>query len=251
LLICNFFVDTYYRNKSRSVDSSQQQNQSSNQLQFPTTLDDLISLNPFKDITSTTVIPDQPQPPRDHVVKDTDTIPSIAASYDVTPSELIRYNRLATRVVFPGQVLKIPPRSSSQDYKPPVAPREEPVYQRKFIKIHVRHITDGNGVVGGTLLVTPNAVMFDPNVSDPLVLDQGAETYGVILPLEVIVAAGIYSDIAHMKVQGKEFTSDVKPVLYPDTQDEEVNETVGDDDDPGKLTFNIKTLKNINLIQGQ
>jgi len=56
------------------------------------------------------------------------------------------------------------------------------------------------GVVSGTLLVTPNAVMFDPNVSDPLVLDQGAETYGVILPLDVVVHAGIYSDIAHMKV---------------------------------------------------
>lgn len=63
--------------------------------------------------------------------------------------------------------------------------------------------------------------MEDPNVSDPLVLDQGAETYGVILPLEVIVAAGIYSDIAHMKVEGKEYTSDVKPVLYPESLEEE------------------------------
>jgi len=69
--------------------------------------------------------------------------------------------------------------------------------------------------------VTPNAVMFDPNVSDPLVLDQGAEAYGVILPLDVIVAAGIYSDIAHMKVEGKEFTSDIKPVLYPESLQEE------------------------------
>lgn len=39
----------------------------------------------------------------------------------------------------------------------------------KFLKINVRHITDGQGVVAGVLLVTPNTVMFDPNVSDPLV----------------------------------------------------------------------------------
>ena len=93
------------------------------------------------------------------------------------------------------------------------------------------------GVVSGTLLVTPNAVMFDPNVSDPLVLDQGAETYGVILPLEVIVAAGIYSDIAHMKVEGKEYTSDVKPVLYPDSVEEEEPATTeaGNDGVPQNL----------------
>jgi len=51
--------------------------------------------------------------------------------------------------------------------------------------------------------VTPNAVMFDPNVSDPLVMDQGAESFGVILPVELIVHAGIYSDITYMRVRGK------------------------------------------------
>ena len=71
-------------------------------------------------------------------------------------------------------------------------------------------------MVSGTLLVTPNAVMFDPNVSDPLVLEQGAETYGVILPLEIIVHSGIYSDIAFMKVKGKDFVPPgPKPDLYP------------------------------------
>jgi hypothetical protein len=81
-------------------------------------------------------------------------------------------------------------------------------------------------VVSGTLLVTPNAVMFDPNVSDPLVLDQGAETYGVILPLEVIVHSGIFSDIAHMKVKAKSESAGGQfywpdcgplPYLYPNT----------------------------------
>lgn len=57
---------------------------------------------------------------------------------------------------------------------------EEPVVQRqRFLKINVRHITDGQGVVSGVLLVTPNAVMFDPNVSDTLVIEHGPEAYGV------------------------------------------------------------------------
>lgn len=43
--------------------------------------------------------------------------------------------------------------------------------------------------------------MFDPNVSDPLVIEQGAESYGVILPLEVIANCGIFSDIAGMQVE--------------------------------------------------
>ena len=49
------------------------------------------------------------------------------------------------------------------------------------------------------LLVTPNAVMFDPNVSDPLVLEHGAERYGVIAPMDMVVS--MYHDIAAMKVK--------------------------------------------------
>jgi hypothetical protein len=56
------------------------------------------------------------------------------------------------------------------------------------------------GVVCGVLLVTPNAVMFDPNVSDPLVIEHGPESYGVIAPMEFVVNAAIYYDIAHMRV---------------------------------------------------
>jgi len=56
--------------------------------------------------------------------------------------------------------------------------------------------------VGGVLLVTPNAVMFDPNVSDPLVIEHGPESYGVIAPMEFVVNAAIYYDIAHMRVAG-------------------------------------------------
>ncbi|CAB3359495.1 Hypothetical predicted protein [Cloeon dipterum] len=73
--------------------------------------------------------------------------------------------------------------------------------RERFLRINVRHITDGQGVVGGVLLVTPNAVMFDPNVSDPLVIEHGPESYGVIAPMEFVVNAAIYHDIAHMRVR--------------------------------------------------
>lgn len=71
------------------------------------------------------------------------------------------------------------------------------------------------GVVGGVLLVTPNAVMFDPNVSDPLVIEHGAESYGVIAPMEFVINAAIYYDIAHMRVSHTESgTLDKKPEIY-------------------------------------
>lgn len=79
---------------------------------------------------------------------------------------------------------------------------DDPVITQRFLKINVRHITDGQGVVGGVLLVTPNAVMFDPNVSDPLVIEHGPESYGVIAPMELVVNAAIFHDIAHMRVGG-------------------------------------------------
>lgn len=44
--------------------------------------------------------------------------------------------------------------------------------------------------------------MFDPNVSDPLVIEHGPESYGVIAPMELVVNAAIFHDIAHMRVSG-------------------------------------------------
>ncbi|XP_042144382.1 oxidation resistance protein 1-like, partial [Ixodes scapularis] len=69
-----------------------------------------------------------------------------------------------------------------------------------FLKISSRHITDGQGVVAGTLLVTPNNVMFVPNVSDPLVMEHGSERYEVTAPMDMVVAAALYNDIAHMRL---------------------------------------------------
>ena len=52
------------------------------------------------------------------------------------------------------------------------------------------------------LLVTPNAVMFDPNVSDPLVIENGAGDYGMIAPMDTVLSAALYHDIASMQLKG-------------------------------------------------
>ncbi|XP_050673175.1 nuclear receptor coactivator 7 isoform X4 [Leptidea sinapis] len=170
-----------------------------------------------------------------YTVRDRDTLPALAARFDTTPSELTKLNRLATQFIFPGQNLLVPDkrkdgdkesdgRSESGDntsestqggnepaqekeildsLRPvsPEAPASNSAPQR-FLKINVRHITDGQGVVSGVLLVTPNAVMFDPNVSDTLVMEHGPESYGVIAPMEYVVNAAIFYDIAHMRTHG-------------------------------------------------
>ncbi|KAH7968735.1 hypothetical protein HPB52_010866 [Rhipicephalus sanguineus] len=70
-----------------------------------------------------------------------------------------------------------------------------------FLNISSRHITDGQGVVMGTLLVTPNSVMFVPNVSDTLVMEHGSECYEVTAPMDMVVAAALYKDITHMRLR--------------------------------------------------
>uniref|UniRef100_V5GP38 Oxidation resistance protein 1 n=1 Tax=Anoplophora glabripennis TaxID=217634 RepID=V5GP38_ANOGL len=203
-----------------------------------------------------------------YTVADRDTLTSVAARFDTTPSELTKLNRLATPYIFPGQQLYVPNRESAEnesegstpvedshdDLPPeekellenlrPVSPKpghvervrtpsctqgsstetddqESAVFRERFLKINVRHITDGQGVVGGVLLVTPNAVMFDPNVSDPLVIEHGPEAYGVIAPMEFVVNAAIYNDIAHMRVGHVESSSGEKPEIYYHKADKE------------------------------
>ncbi|XP_058978676.1 nuclear receptor coactivator 7 isoform X13 [Musca domestica] len=195
-------------------------------------------------------------PTINYTVGNRDTLTSVAARFDTTPSELTHLNRLNSSFIYPGQQLLVPDKSakdnvstSSTDDKAggssasgksspvdrklsveeqnaddildslrPGSPKpghiervdpagradggNDPVITQRFLKINVRHITDGQGVVGGVLLVTPNAVMFDPNVSDPLVIEHGPESYGVIAPMELCVNAAIFHDIAHMRVSG-------------------------------------------------
>ncbi|XP_058450758.1 oxidation resistance protein 1 isoform X19 [Malaya genurostris] len=221
-----------------------------------------------------------------YTVKDRDTLTSLAARFETTPSELTQLNRLASSFIYPGQQLLVPDKSvksgpagadgdsdastERSSHSPtegrrkgsqedlcqeekdlleglrPGSPKpghiervaspntqsggggggdtaagfneDDPVTIQRFLKINVRHITDGQGVVGGVLLVTPNAVMFDPNVSDPLVIEHGPESYGVIAPMEYIVNAAIFNDIAHMRVQGATSgneTTEKAEIYYP------------------------------------
>ncbi|XP_074040420.1 TLD domain-containing protein mustard isoform X3 [Leptinotarsa decemlineata] len=206
-----------------------------------------------------------------YTVADRDTLTSVAARFDTTPSELTKLNRLATPYIFPGQQIYVPSREipenesegstpvedSHDDLPPeekellenlrPVSPKpghvervrtpsytqggstehedsESFVFRERFLKINVRHITDGQGVVGGVLLVTPNAVMFDPNVSDPLVIEHGPEAYGVIAPMEFVVNAAIYNDIAHMRVGHMETSTGEKPEIYYPKSEKETDQ---------------------------
>lgn len=243
-----------------------------------------VSVSSIEDNAGVHKVPDKkpkrlkPDGTDEYSVKDSDTLESIAAFFDTTPSELKKLNRLASRLIFPGQVLFVPqPQETVEEVKlPPSSPKgtaateimedrpcmdiplvkmadkppakipghierqtstsshsydespqklsEEEAKQldqechERFIKVGVKHITDGQGVVSGVLLVTPNAVMFDPNVSDPLVLEHGAERYGVIAPMDMIVSAAMYHDIAAMSIHGgKGVTKDAcKPEIYHD-----------------------------------
>lgn len=121
----------------------------------------------------------------------------------------------------PGHVERVRTPSCPQGSSTETDDQESAVFRERFLKINVRHITDGQGVVGGVLLVTPNAVMFDPNVSDPLVIEHGPEAYGVIAPMEFVVNAAIYNDIAHMRVGHVESSSGEKPEIYYPRSDKE------------------------------
>ncbi|TRY88991.1 hypothetical protein DNTS_032292 [Danionella cerebrum] len=61
--------------------------------------------------------------------------------------------------------------------------------------------TDGMGVVGGVMIITPNNIMFDPHKSDPLVLENGCEEYGLICPLEELLSVALYEDVSRMSLQ--------------------------------------------------
>merc|ERR1711892_512895 len=67
--------------------------------------------------------------PNEHIVTGRETLTSIAAMYDVTPSELAQKNKLGmSRMVFPGQVLRIPPPP------PPPPPPPDPVADLKKVR---------------------------------------------------------------------------------------------------------------------
>ncbi|XP_039710783.1 nuclear receptor coactivator 7 isoform X4 [Pteropus medius] len=74
------------------------------------------------------------------------------------------------------------------------------------------------GVVGGVMIVTPNNIMFDPHKSDPLVIENGCEEYGLICPMEEVVSIALYNDISHMKIKDalpSDLPQDLCPLYRP------------------------------------
>lgn len=157
-----------------------------------------------------------------------DSLSSIALKFNVTPNKLVQLNKLFSRSVYPGQKLFVPDLSPSdqnsssdgvteksqvpdgipdcrsvksiQRELSPNSEDESPATV-KFIKMSCKYFTDGMGVVGGVLIVTPNNIMFDPHKSDPLVIEHGCEEYGLICPMEEVVSVALYNDVSRMKLK--------------------------------------------------
>ncbi|XP_069743032.1 nuclear receptor coactivator 7-like isoform X3 [Narcine bancroftii] len=99
---------------------------------------------------------------------------------------------------------------------------DEPLTE-KFLKMNCRYITDGEGVVGGVMIVTPNNIMFDPHKSDTLVIENGCEEYGLICPMKEVVSIALYHDISHMKIKDalpSDVPQDLSPLYRPGDWDD-------------------------------
>ncbi|BFZ20909.1 hypothetical protein BsWGS_23945 [Bradybaena similaris] len=99
---------------------------------------------------------------------------------------------------------------------------------QKFLKMPVRRVLEedqGDDAAGsegftvkGTLLVTPNAMMFDPSVNDPIVIDRdGQLKFSVVVYMEEIKSVALFHDISPRMFwkQPKELRSDSpKPEMF-------------------------------------
>lgn len=158
-----------------------------------------------------------------------DTLNSIALKFNITPNKLVQLNRLYSHSVVPGQKLFVPevdqsergsedltaPESSEKKkdgesscrsgrpvrrHTSPLSEDESPATV-KFLKMSCKYFTDGMGVVGGVMIITPNNIMFDPHKSDPLVIENGCEEYGLICPMEEVLSVALYDDVSRMKLK--------------------------------------------------
>ncbi|XP_003379698.1 putative LysM domain protein [Trichinella spiralis] len=150
-----------------------------------------------------------------YTVKPMDTLEGIAARHDMTIGQLMKLNRLCNRIIFPGQVLHLP--SAGVPASPLVSLYKQPSFEvdeycldaqpdgrrdadadclRQFMKIQVREFTETEGVVSGVLLATPNCLMFDPDVSHPLVVENGVEKYSMVVALEQLVSVSLFKNVS-------------------------------------------------------
>ncbi|KAM3603526.1 uncharacterized protein V6R79_024132 [Siganus canaliculatus] len=187
------------------------------------------------------------------IVGPNDSLSSIALKYNITPNKLVQLNKLFSRSVYPGQKLFVPDvvqsegdhksqsssntsmtnglsenashdgisnSTSTKSLRRELSPNSEDESPAtvKFIKMSCKYFTDGMGVVGGVLIVTPNNIMFDPHKSDPLVIEHGCEEYGLICPMEEVVSVALYDDVSRMKLKDalpSDLPQDLCPVYRP------------------------------------
>ncbi|KAJ3606986.1 hypothetical protein NHX12_026501 [Muraenolepis orangiensis] len=190
------------------------------------------------------MVPNSPVKPLPLTVGTDDTLNSIALHFNITPNKLVQLNKLFSRSVYIGQKLFVPdlsqleaeplpqPSENGSQVEGVSASRPERPIQRhvsptsedespatvKFIKMSCKYFTDGMGVVGGVLIVTPNNIMFDPHKSDPLVIEHGCEEYGLICPMEEVVSVALYDDVSRMKLKDappSDLPQDLCPVYRP------------------------------------
>ncbi|NP_001360511.1 Oxidation resistance protein 1 [Caenorhabditis elegans] len=183
----------------------------------------------------------------DYTITETDTLERVAASHDCTVGELMKLNKMASRMVFPGQKILVPLANADDVFDPPssasslkssgnqisgIENAEDgirkgpggavPAHVRRgsftktqsapiprgsndeadtdclqrFLKIKVKQVTESDGTVSGTLLVTPNCLMFDPDVSHPLVKENGPDLYGMVANMDEIQSVSVYKEIS-------------------------------------------------------
>ncbi len=169
------------------------------------------------------------------MVKDGETLNSIAASYDTTPSLLAQLNRLSSSsFLFPGKKLKIPPKevvkpkadaSDESDSKPrlrSVKEEEEYVVPGAYIKVNVKRVTQGHGCIHGCILLTNKSFMFSPNQTDPAVHEFQQEMrdnfFEVYAPSELVVNLAVFKDLRFERnfgrIKDRDNTTDYSEFLY-------------------------------------
>ncbi|CAD6199692.1 unnamed protein product [Caenorhabditis auriculariae] len=200
----------------------------------------------------------------EYTVGGADSLERIAAAHDCTVGELMKLNKMGSRMVFPGQKILVPLPNSDDVFHPPPAAENStkgsgklisgsenaadgirkgpggavpagargnsltkthsaPVSGRsraasddvdtdclqRFLKIKVKQVTESDGTVSGTLLVTPNCLMFDPDVSHPLVKENGPDLYGMVANMDEIVAVSVYKEIGGLTGDTNEKKRDI------------------------------------------
>jgi hypothetical protein len=205
-----------------------------------------------------------------------DTLERIAACHDCTVGELVKLNKMHSRMVFPGQKIRVPvpqdptttnsnpstlnSQTTSDGYtlittaSPPQSPLESPVkppgsavrqmstisYQsttsphrqssitsghghidaedtdclRRFLKVKVKQVTESDGTVTGTLLITPNCVMFDPDLTHPLVKENGPDLYGMVANMDDIVSVSVFKHDHSLVDKRESETSESKKLSF-------------------------------------